>query len=1571
MTGLPRTRIASCIVLALLAFSPAAAQVFAPPDPLPGASPDPVLLPTDRKTVNQIKAAHEYIAAKDWDNAVRLLQRVLDESKDSLLESEVADAQGNVSVLRTSARAEAERLIAALPKQGLATYRVKVGGTALTALGKARADLSLLEAVVRRYFFTDAGAEALTRMGVAELDRGRIEEAADRFRRLLQRPDVDELPPLTLFQAALAFHAANDAVRENRAVQVLAHHVGPAGLPIGGRALTLDDLRREIARWPATAAASSDWPLFRGDPGRTGRADGDLPLLEARNWADLHVDDEVVRLLTPQAAPAVGPALPGFFPLAVGDKIVYRGPDGLHALEAASGRPIWHSPSPMCLDAVLKDDQKKWQFRRWLEKYRGQPSLLDENATLGTLSSDGRKVFFIEDLPVPPYPQDLTDMQQGLKHWFSTAEENLYHNRLRAVDARTGELCWEVGRWQKPGAPAPPGPAEYDDAFFLGAPLPVGGRLFALTERHQELNLLCINADTGALIWSQNLAATGEDLKYDPARRMQPVHLAYADGVLVCPTNVGAVVALDPLSHNLLWASIYHERKDNPQDGGLPTYSPDAYESQWRGCAPIVHGDRVVLTAPDGGPVCCLNLRDGSRIWTASRSDDDLYVAGVFDDKAGGDKVLIVGRNSCRALNMDKGDEAWARPVVTGTPSGVGAAAGNLYLLPLRNGNVFRIDVGRPYLSTPIEGRPDAALPALGASTAGLLGSPLGQGSLLAASALIPGRAPDAPPGNLIFHDGDLWSQSPTAVTVYRRLDEGLKRAEEKVAGNPRDPAARFDRGRLLYGKGDSARAVEDWLAVLDDNPPGDLAAHTRTRLINALTRLLLDDFTTNERFLGPYDRLCRRPADADADAAPAQVRAYQAEQRRWALNRLALTALGRGRQGRVDLALKAYRDLYETAAPNETMAAPDDPAVRIRPDVWVQERIAALAGAATTPEQRKSFQEQIDQDWRAARSAGDAGPLARFVVLYGTIPGPLGAAGREARLTLAERLLDERDRGLEAELHLRYLREQTDSPDIAARARYDLARLLTRHGLLAEAVDAYRALARDFPAVAFHDGKTAAALLADLANDKRFVAYLDDPFAARPAGRVKVIELPGVNSPQAAEVACEAQDGFPPPANCRNLHLSLDAQTFALKVVSKDGTAEPWSVALPVPASYLHPYLDNAAYAVTYQATDHFLVLSMGPVIVGVDRIERRARWVRGLLPADLAPNATLAPGGADGSVWVQEEDRPNQRLGVVGPVGPDGIPVQTKAGVASLDLLTGDLRWLRAESAPMLDGFGDERRLYLVESHAAGDVRGVRAVRTADGAAVSIPDCVDAYNHKLRTVGRRLLVSEPGSGEEVRLRLYDVRTGQDLWKQTFAAHALVLESSVPELTAVAAPDGTVTVVDLAAAKERVRLNVDPKDLDKATRGMLLRDRTQYYLAFQGSDTAPNVVGDPVPNLNPVERWTPVSGMIYAFDRATGALNWDSKALSQVLLLDHFEESPVLLLSAAIQRQGPGGPGGAQVTGAITTRSIDKRTGKVLYRKELANANNPFGALEIDVRTGTIDLIGGAMKLRHYLDAR
>ena len=94
-------------------------------------------------------------------------------------------------------------------------------------------------------------------------------------------------------------------------------------------------------------------------------------------------------------------------------------------------------------------------------------------------------------------------------------------------------------------------------------------------------------------------------------------------------------------------------------------------------------------------------------------------------------------------------------------------------------------------------------------------------------------------------------------------------------------------------------------------------------------------------------------------------------------------------------------------------------------------------------------------------------------------------------------------------------------------------------------------------------------------------------------------------------------------------------------------------------------------------------MVVTLGPILVGVDRFERRVRWVRSLLPTDLPRGVQvlgITPGGTDGSVYIQTSDgAPNQRLGLLGPVGPNGVIVQTRSGVAALDVSSGVLRWLR----------------------------------------------------------------------------------------------------------------------------------------------------------------------------------------------------------------------------------------------------------------------------------------------------
>src|SRR5262249_36704170 len=91
---------------------------------------------------------------------------------------------------------------------------------------------------------------------------------------------------------------------------------------------------------------------------------------------------------------------------------------------------------------------------------------------------------------------------------------------------------------------------------------------------------------------------------------------------------------------------------------------------------PVIADGKVVFTAPARNTIDCLNLRDGSKAKRTNKIDSDPYLAGVY---AG--KVLLVGKEHCRALDLKDGSQAWTLP--TGMPSGRGVASDNIYYLPL------------------------------------------------------------------------------------------------------------------------------------------------------------------------------------------------------------------------------------------------------------------------------------------------------------------------------------------------------------------------------------------------------------------------------------------------------------------------------------------------------------------------------------------------------------------------------------------------------------------------------------------------------------------------------------------------------------------------------------------------------------------------------------------------------------------------------------------------------------------------------------------------------------------------
>jgi hypothetical protein len=290
-----------------------------------------------------------------------------------------------------------------------------------------------------------------------------------------------------------------------------------------------------------------------------------------------------------------------------------------------------------------------------------------------------------------------------------------------------------------------------------------------------------------------------------------------------------------------------------------------------------------------------------------------------------------------------------------------------------------------------------------------------------------------------------------------------------------------------------------------------------------------------------------------------------------------------------------------------------------------------------------------------------------------------------------------------------------------------------------------------------------------------------------------------------------------------------------------------------------------------------------------------------------------------------------------------------------------------LRADLPTYFDIFGDDDFAYLVERQMDNGVRGVRAYRASDGVSVDIPDGVEAFAHRQRSVGRHVLVTELGQHEELLVRLYDVQTGKDLWKKSYPAGSVLLETNGPDFLGVADSKGHVEMLDAQTGAELQRLLVESKYMEKATSGFLVRDKTQLYVGFQlPKDDKSNVEDGPNADSTGELVSLPINGMMFAFDRKTSKLRWGNRLPYQMVVLERFDDMPIILCSAMTTRgAGPNG-GNVAVNATIT---VDKVTGKKKYHKEVIYTGDLFHTLQINSRLGTIDFVSTASRVRFAME--
>ncbi|MDZ7616488.1 MAG: PQQ-binding-like beta-propeller repeat protein, partial [Patescibacteria group bacterium] len=784
-------------------------------------------------------------------------------------------------------------------------------------------------------------------LGVHHLDHGRPLAGALTLQRLGATPAVGER-----FEPALSLATATgwlQAGAADRAAAILAELKGSRkGRPIrlGGRDVDWFASSNAAAEWLAryagslgdSADAASQWLLVRGAPHRNGLAAGGAPLMNLRWEVPVADDPAIEHSLAQQRQNQLEqgfPPIPELHPLVVDDVVLMRTTRNLLAVDLHTGKRQWEVPvdDPMesFMQAASEDPVLRAQFQG-VHLAMGERVLQDR--TFGTLSSDGRQVYSVEDLMPAASVTSARQLVRGAVRVMPgqvMPGQTQSYNRLAAHEIRTGKLKWHLG------GPSDEFALRMAETFFLGPPLPLQGHLFALAEAKDEIRLLAIDAATGGLLWAQPLAVVEQGVMYSPIRRLSGLSPAYADGILVCPTSAGALVAVDLATRSLLWGYRYSQslaaRQRNPFLGlqfGRHTGQPQSATS-WTDPNPIVVDGRVLCTPPDSDTLYCLDLADGQPRWTTSR-EDDLYIACVHRGM-----VILVGRQRVRALGLADGKPAWEGRTLEfsdgGMPCGHGFYTGSQYLVPLSTAEIALID--------------------------------LDQGRTVHVARSRRGQIP----GNLIGYRGMVLSQSIGGVAAFDQVDVLRGRVADRLAKDPDDAEALALRGELLLDEGKRDEAIGSLSRSYQ------LASERRTASL--LREALLDgfrnDFKAFEGRVAEIEPLLDGPREQ--------------------VEFLRVMAEGLQHAGRWRDAFGHLLKLAEFDAESRRME-PVDRTLSVRGDRWVRARLATLRAEAAG-EEAAEIEQLVAARMQEALAANSMDALRRFLDYFGD--DEIAAPAREA----------------------------------------------------------------------------------------------------------------------------------------------------------------------------------------------------------------------------------------------------------------------------------------------------------------------------------------------------------------------------------------------------------------------------------------------------------------------------------------------------------------------------------------------------------------------------------------------
>jgi hypothetical protein len=514
------------------------------------------------------------------------------------------------------------------------------------------------------------------------------------------------------------------------------------------------------------------------------------------------------------------------------------------------------------------------------------------------------------------------------------------------------------------------------------------------------------------------------------------------------------------------------------------------------------------------------------------------------------------------------------------------------------------------------------------------------------------------------------------------------------------------------------------------------------------------------------------------------------------------------------------------------------------------------------------------------------------------------------------------------ADLLLQGLR-RSDDRAVRALALLALAKLHTRAGLLSEALAYYRLLSGQHAKDVVEGKKTGADLLEELESDRRFLPLLEAA-PALPSRYVTTQERGQFETH--ARVLSPAGDA---PAFFLANRLTFHRNDSTLRL----GRGGRLRYSRKIEETFFDRVRrpEDLGHRATfpYRTLGHVAFVQLADQVVALDAVNGNVLWRRMLMPPGRR-NVAEAVGVGDGTVLVTYDDKSVQLLGMELPLTAECLVLPTHDRIVAVDPLTGLTLWSRREKGGSLL-LHDGVNVYSVRRDSGGKGTSTAAYRLADGEVAKVKDFAALYNRSRGVVGGRLLVAEAGE-KALTLRLANLATGRDEWRQTFAAGSVAVESLKPELTGVVGPDATFHLIDSATGKGlwKVKLREEgKKPLEGVKAIRLLADPTFVFVAFERALAKDDEMVEWKSLLDSSAGLpaVPVHGKIHSHERANGRFRFyydtlETGAGAQMLFVGREAELlPGLVLAVEVSCRR----GFERVDKRPDVRVVHKRTGRIL----------------------------------------